>query len=70
MSAAKPQLRNLFRKEILRDILTACAIGIAGGVIFRYTIQLPRIQKYENFYKNYNANEEALKWEKEKAAQS
>lgn len=70
MSVAKPQLRNLFRKEILRDILTACTVGIVGGLIFRYTVQIPRIRKYENYYKNFNANEEALKWEKEKDAQN
>ncbi|RDD46176.1 hypothetical protein TrispH2_001472, partial [Trichoplax sp. H2] len=68
MSAAKPQLRYLFRTEVLRDIFVAIGVGLVGGLVFRYTVQVPRIRNYENFYKNYNANDEALKLEKERDA--
>lgn len=50
-----PQLRNLLRRKLSREILTALGLGLAAGAIYWYSLVLPRRRRYEEFYRNYDA---------------
>eukprot|EP00118_Oscarella_pearsei_P024756 m.306727 g.306727 ORF g.306727 m.306727 type:complete len:66 (+) comp41536_c0_seq1:140-337(+) len=60
---APPQLRNLLRRKIAVDIVTAMSLGTAVGLLWRYGVQMPSKKRYLEFYKDYNAAEVAKKWE-------
>lgn len=53
---APPQLRGLLRRQIMRDIAVAFTLGFASGAAWWFGIAKPRRLKYEEFYKNYDAN--------------
>lgn len=50
-----PQLRNILRRKLSREILTSLGLGVAAGAIYWYSIVLPRRRRYEDFYRNYDA---------------
>ena len=56
MSSAAPQLRNLLRRKIGKDIVVALGLSVVLGGAWWFTIVRPRRLKYEAFYKNYDAN--------------
>lgn len=53
---AAPQLRGMLKKQIMRDIITAGLVGFTAGAVWWFGIARPRHQKYEEFYRNYDAN--------------
>lgn len=53
---APPQLRGMLRRQIMRDIATAFLVGCAGSAAWWFGIARPRQRKFEEFYKNYDAN--------------
>lgn len=58
---APPQLRGMLRRQIMRDMVTAGLVGFIGGAVWWFGIAKPRHRKYEEFYKNYDANAVAAK---------
>lgn len=56
MSSAAPQLRNLLRRKIGRDIAIGLSLSVVTGSLWWFSVVRPRRVKYENFYKNYDAN--------------
>ena len=53
---APPQLRGLLRRQIIRDLAVAFALGSIGAAGWWFGIARPRQIKYEEFYRNYDAN--------------
>ena len=60
---APPQLRNLVRRNIATDIGVAIVLGVGAGLLWKFGVQLPSKNRYLAFYKDYNAEEVAKKWE-------
>lgn len=60
---APPQLRNLVRRNIAIDIGVAIVLGVGAGLLWKFGVQLPSKNRYLAFYKDYNAEEVAKKWE-------
>lgn len=58
-TAGKPQLRGLLRRKIAFEAVTAVCLGIAVGSIWYLSVARPRRQKYEDFYKSYDAAADA-----------
>lgn len=52
---APPQLRGMLKRQIMRDIAVAFTLAFAGGAVWWFGVAKPRQQKYEDFYKNYDA---------------
>ncbi len=52
---APPQLRGMLKRQIVRDIAAAFALGFAGGAVWWFGVVKPRQRKYEEFYRNYDA---------------
>ena len=50
-----PQLRGLLRRSIKNDIATAFVLSWLAGAGWWFGLVVPRRQRYEDFYKNYDA---------------
>lgn len=50
-----PQLRNLLRRQIKIDLAIGFVLSISAGAAWWYSVALPRRQRYEEFYRNYDA---------------
>lgn len=50
-----PQLRGLLQRSIKRDIATMVLLSCLAGSGWWFSVALPRRQKYQEFYKNYDA---------------
>ena len=53
---APPQLRGLLRRQILRDMTVGFALASIAAAAWWFGVARPRQIKYEEFYKNYDAN--------------
>lgn len=65
-----PQLRGIVQSKLKRDIGFGIAFAISMGMCWKYFIAWPRKQRYLDYYKNFDAEKEALKLEKELAEHS
>ena len=65
-----PQLRGLVKRKMMQDIGLGIAFALTMGMSWKYFIAWPRKQKYFDYYKNFDAEKEALKLEKELAEHS
>ena len=52
---APPKLRGLLKRQIGRDLVTAVTLGWIAGMGWWFGVAVPRRQRYEAFYKNYDA---------------
>ena len=50
-----PQLRGMLGRQIMRDIPLGFTLAFAGAAAWWFGIAQPRQRKYEEFYKNYDA---------------
>lgn len=48
-------MRGMLKKKVMRDILIGTTLGWLAGAAWWFGVALPRRRKYENFYKDYNA---------------
>lgn len=53
---APPQLRGMLRKIIMRDLAIGVFLAFSGGAVWWFGVAKPRRLKYEEFYKDYDAN--------------
>ncbi len=51
-----PQLRGMVRRAARRDIIVGFIVGFSAGAVWWFGIARPRRLKYEEFYRNYDAN--------------
>ena len=52
---APPQLRGMLRRQIVRDIAVGVLLAFTGGAAWWFGVARPRQLKYEEFYRNYDA---------------
>lgn len=52
---APPQLRGMLKRQIMKDIAVGFALSFMGAGAWWFGVALPRRRKYEDFYKNYDA---------------
>lgn len=50
------QLRGMLRRQITRDIVFAVTAGWVMGAVWWFGVAIPRRRRYEEFYRNYDAN--------------
>ncbi len=50
-----PQLRGLLQSSIKKDLAAAFFISMAAGAGWWFAVVVPRRQKYQAFYKDYDA---------------
>lgn len=62
-----PQLRGLVQRRMMRDIGQAVGLAFVAGFAWRYFYAEPKRKKYENYYKNLDAEKEAKLMEAELA---
>ncbi|RMX53710.1 hypothetical protein pdam_00000357, partial [Pocillopora damicornis] len=68
---APPQLRGFVQKNLQRAILRSIGLGIIAGCIWKFGYADPKRRKYEEFYKNYDAEKVAEQmWVEEQARQA
>ena len=60
-----PQLRGMVQRRLRMSIARALGLALVGGFAYKYFVAWPRRQKYEDFYKYYDAEKEAKKMEME-----
>ncbi len=53
---APPQLRGLLRRQIMRDITVGFALASISAAGWWFGVARSRQIKYEEFYRNYDAN--------------
>ncbi|XP_067679417.1 cytochrome c oxidase subunit 6C-like [Haliotis asinina] len=53
--AAVPQLRNLLRSKVKRDLGIGIALAVVASVTYKITVNDVRIKTYEDFHRNYDA---------------
>ena len=63
-----PQLRGLLQRQLYRDLGTGLVLAVFAGAAWRYGYALPKRKKYEEFYKNYDAEKVAKEIEADVAA--
>lgn len=68
LEMAPPVLRGFVQRHLRNAILRSIAIGTAGGVVWMYGYAEPKRKKYEEFYKNYDAEKVAKEMEAEMEA--
>ncbi|KAI6661539.1 Cytochrome c oxidase subunit 6C-1 [Oopsacas minuta] len=56
MSIPKPMLRNIASNYLSRHVQIASVLSVVGGMIFWYSYFVPRRDRINNFYKNYDAD--------------
>ena len=62
MALAKPQLKGLFYREVIKTIwMTSIAVAIGGAATW-FGLVRPRRLAYAEFHKNYDAEAEAEKY--------
>ena len=61
---APPVLRGFVQRQLRNAILRSIAIGTAGGFVWMYGYAEPKRRKYEEFYKNYDAEKWQKKWKR------
>ena len=62
---APPVLRGFVQRHLRNAIMRSMVIGMIGGCVWRYGYALPKRQKYEEFYKTYDAEKVAKEMEAE-----
>lgn len=65
---APPVLRGFVQRHLRNAILRSIGIGTAGGFVWMYGYAEPKRRKYEEFYKNYDAEKVAKEMEAEAEA--
>lgn len=65
-----PQLRGIVHRRMMTDIVQAIGIAFAAGLSWRYLYSEPKKRRYENYYKNLDAEKEAKLIEAEQMAAS
>lgn len=65
---APPVLRGFVQRHLRNAIMRSIAIGTAGGFVWMYGYAEPKRRKYEEFYKNYDAEKVAKEMEAEMEA--
>lgn len=63
-----PQLRGLVQRSMMKDIGQAVGFAFVVGLAWRYLYAEPKRKKYENYYKNLDAEKEAKIMEAEQLA--
>ena len=63
-----PQLRGIVHRKMMGDIAQAIGIALAAGLAWRFSYAEPKKKKYENYYKNLDAEKEAKLMEAEQMA--
>ncbi|KAK3874013.1 hypothetical protein Pcinc_021031 [Petrolisthes cinctipes] len=58
MSLAKPVMRGMLTAQIKKNLIVATGLSIVTVAAWKYFIQYPRMQKYADFYKDYDAQKE------------
>ncbi|XP_046357890.1 cytochrome c oxidase subunit 6C-like [Haliotis rufescens] len=53
--SAVPQLRNLLRTKVKKDLGIGIALAIVATAVYKVTINDVRIKKYEEFHRTYDA---------------
>lgn len=56
---AAPQLRGMVQRSLHRAIIRAASAGLVAGFTFNYFIAWPRKKRYEDYYKDFDAEKEA-----------
>ena len=56
MATRAPQLRGLLQKSLLREIMIGVALSSAAGMAWWFSVVIPRKRRYQEFYKDYDAN--------------
>ena len=56
---AAPQLRGMVQRGLHRAIIRAASAGLAAGFTYNYFIAWPKKKKYEDYYKDFDAEKEA-----------
>lgn len=62
-----PQLRGLVQRSMVRDIGQAIGLAFVAGFAWRYFYSEPKRKRYEDFYKNFDAEKAAKVMEAEMA---
>jgi len=62
MALAKPQLKGLFYREVVKTIWVVSIATAVGGAATWFGLVRPRRQAYEEHHKNYDAQAEAEKY--------
>ena len=62
---APPVLRGFVQRHLRNAIFRSIALGITGGCVWQFGYAIPKRQKYEEFYKNYDAERMAKEMEAE-----
>lgn len=52
---APPQLRGMLKRQLMRDITVGFTLSFIGAAAWWFGVARPRQLKYEEFYRNYDA---------------
>ncbi|KAL5287176.1 hypothetical protein ACFFRR_008234 [Megaselia abdita] len=50
-------MRNIHRNKLLTHVKIGVGIALVSAVIFKFAVQIPKQNRYAEFYSNYNADE-------------
>ena len=62
MALAKPQLKGLFYREVIKTIWMTSIAAATGGTAMWFGLVRPRRQAYAEYHKNFDAEAEAEKY--------
>ena len=63
---APPILRGFVQRHLRNAIVRSITIGMVGGAIWKFAYADPKRKRYEEFYKNYDAEKVAKEMEADK----
>ena len=63
-----PQLRGMVQRNLRNSIIRAMILGIIGGCAWKFGYADPKRRRYEEFYRNYDAEKVAKQMEAEMEA--
>ena len=60
-----PQLRGFVQTRIRKDLMVGLVMGIIAGFAWKFGYSDPLRRRYENYYKNFDAEKAALEMERQ-----
>jgi len=58
MAAARPQLRGLLAIALKRQVIVCTGLSVVSVLLVKHFVKDARLKRYEEFFKNYDAEKE------------
>jgi len=58
MAAARPQMRGLLASALRKQVMICGGLSVLAVVLTKHFVKDARLKRYEEFYKNYDAEKE------------